>query len=168
MIIEYSRRPVRPPVFLDQLAAHWVVDWNKKHPHTVQAVPETVPQETKLVLNLGQAMSIANTTHSTIPYRKPSGEAPKTIRSTPGLPVQFSEPLTSQKVNPGTYYRLTRPAEVDSRDKWWCGSRCGRDARTYGRKPRIERRIVGVCNFASSVSVREIRKAFAPLAVHYA
>jgi hypothetical protein len=51
-------------------------------------------------------------------------------------------------LSPVKYYRLTSSAEADLRDKWWTGSQCGWHARTYGRKPRAEHRIVTVCAFA--------------------
>ncbi|MDE2019452.1 MAG: hypothetical protein KGJ13_03835 [Patescibacteria group bacterium] len=93
----------------------------------------------------------------------------KTPRPVPNIPMQLPALVTSRKMGAGRYYLLNaNPVEAWSRDKWWTGTQAGRDGRTYGRKPRTDHRIVTVCDFASSVSTRELRKAFAPLAACYA
>jgi hypothetical protein len=197
MIIDDHRRPVRPAIFLDQLAARWVASWNKRHPYAPvqpvkaddetlapveataqQPVPEAAPTKAKLVLNFAQAAHVANAMRMIVPFRNDSGKmafatppsverhpiAPEAIRPTDDSPTTLPAVLTSQKLSPVKYYRLTSSAEADLRDKWWTGSQCGWHARTYGRKPRAEHRIVTVCAFASAVSAREVRKAFAAYA----
>jgi len=168
MLPNYNpRRPVRPPVLLDQLAAQWVADWSKKHSRR-PTQPITTDEKSAPVAVMSSPTSASlPTKHKSAPH-----ERRQMIRNEAIHRVAVSNAPTnlqmSQKMGAARYYTLTATSlEADLRNKWYTGSRAGRDARTFGRKPRADRRTVTVASFRSSVSLRRVRRTFAALATAY-
>lgn len=169
MILDNARRPVRPPFFLDQLANRWVADWNKKRLWRSVSKPIVSSQKMHHVTIAPDRISAAPTAavpSNSAPCTKQQMVRTEIIHCTTDISNSTNLQM-SGKMGAGKYYILTAtPMEADLRDKGCVGSETRYNARTYGRKPRIDHRTVMVANFASSVSLHKVHKTFAALAAY--